>query len=168
MKIEPARRLDALPSLVLYREILLEGRYFVSREDELQISLEQREREITLLNAAENSCFLVARRPEQRMIGLVIVNGGALARTRHVGRLEIMVSAAFRGKGVGAALLDAAIARAKERGVLRKISLAVLADNERAIALYESRGFVQEGRRVAEYREADGTPRDDLLFALHL
>lgn len=168
MKIETARRLDALPTLVLHRDVIAEERYFVTRSEELYISLEQREREIEMLNTAENSCFLVARLPQVRVAGFVIINGGGLSRTYHTGRLELMVDASYRGQGLGKGLLDAAISRARDAGALRKISLVVLADNTRAVDLYRSRGFIEEGRRVAEYREADGSFRDDLLLALQL
>jgi ribosomal protein S18 acetylase RimI-like enzyme len=167
-KIEPARKVDALPTLTLTREVLAEGRYFVTRPEELRLTLEDREREIAVLTEAENSCFLVARLPGVRVAGFLVVNGGALARTRHLGRLEVIVGAAFRQMGVGSALLDSAIEWAQQSPLVRKLSLAVLADNTTAVQLYRSRGFVEEGRRVAEYIELDGTPRDDLLMALYI
>ena len=118
-----------------------------------------------MLSAADNCAFLVARRPGHRVVGYLTLNGGALARTRHVARLELMVDAGHRRSGVGRALLGAAIDRARAGGVLRKLSLAVLADNAAAIALYAAHGFVEEGRRRGEYREPDGTLRDDVLMA---
>jgi ribosomal protein S18 acetylase RimI-like enzyme len=167
-KIEPAHKLDALPTLGLTREVLAEGRYFVTRPEEMQLTLGDREREIAVLSEAENCCFLVARLPGVRVAGFLLVNGGGLARTRHVGRLEVTVGAAFRNMGVGRALLDAAIDWARQSPLVRKLSLVVLADNTPALKLYRSRGFVEEGRRLAEYLEPDGTPRDDVLMALHL
>jgi ribosomal protein S18 acetylase RimI-like enzyme len=167
-KIEPARKLDALATLGLTREVLAEGRYFVTRPEEMRLTLEDREREIAVLSEAENSCFLVARLPGVRVAGFLVVNGGGLFRTRHLGRLEVTVGAAFRQMGVGSALLDAAIDWAHHSPLVRKLSLAVLADNTPALKLYRSRGFVEEGRRVGEYLELDGTSRDDLLMALHV
>lgn len=165
IRIEHGRALDALPTLALHREILAEDRFFVTAPDEFGRTLDQREREIAVLEAAPNSCFLVARLPETRVAGFLTVNGGALARTRHVGRLELMVGAGWRRRGVGRALVDAAIRWAEQGGVVRKLALVVLADNEAAIALYQACGFVEEGRRLREYREADGTWRDDLMMA---
>jgi ribosomal protein S18 acetylase RimI-like enzyme len=49
--------------------------------------------------------------------------------------------------------------------MLQKLSLAVFADNSPAIGLYRSLGFIEEGRRIGEYREEDGRLRDDLIMA---
>ena len=72
-------------------------------------------------------------------------------------------SAASTAEGA-AKLLAAVQAWAEANEMLGKISLAVFADNERAVQLYRSRGFTDEGRRVGEYLE-DGVLRDDLLLA---
>jgi RimJ/RimL family protein N-acetyltransferase len=41
----------------------------------------------------------------------------------------------------------------------------VFAHNARAVALYRKFGFEEEGRRLREYRFADGSWRDDILMA---
>jgi ribosomal protein S18 acetylase RimI-like enzyme len=165
IRVEPARRLDALPTLVLHRAVLAEGRWFVTGPEELDTSLELREAQIERLNSFENSAFLVARLPEVRVAGWLSMNGGALVRTRHVARIELMVDPAHRRRGVGRALLQTAQGRARAPGVVKKLSLAVLADNAPAIALYRALGFVEEGRRIGEYLEPSGDLRDDLLMA---
>jgi ribosomal protein S18 acetylase RimI-like enzyme len=165
IKVEPARGLDALPTVALHREVLAEGRWFVTRADELALTVEQREEQIATYAKSENSVFLVARVPDSKVAGFLTVTGGALQRTRHVGRLEMMVGEAHRRQGVGRALMEEAIRWAEATGVLRKLSLAVFADNAGAIALYRSFGFVDEGRRIGEYREEDGRLRGDLLLA---
>jgi putative acetyltransferase len=62
----------------------------------------------------------------------------------HAGVLGMGVSARERGKGVGKALIQAAIAKATERG-LSRIELTVHSENKVAQALYTSVGFVHEG-----------------------
>ena len=57
------------------------------------------------------------------------------------------VAREWRGRGVGSALLAAAIERARADGV-HKLSLEVFPHNEAGIALYRKFGFVEEGRRV--------------------
>src|SRR4051794_28099241 len=53
---------------------------------------------------------------------------------------DLFVSEAARGQGVGAALVELALVRARERGC-RRIELDADEDNAAAIALYERFGF---------------------------
>lgn len=62
----------------------------------------------------------------------------------HIGSLGIGVLAPYRGKGVGKALMKAALEKAKLKGLTR-IELTVREKNTSAIALYEELGFVKEG-----------------------
>src|ERR1700685_1482525 len=55
------------------------------------------------------------------------------------------VSSEFRGRGIGAALVDDAIAHARKLGSVRQIVLSVTASNEAASSLYRSRGFERYG-----------------------
>jgi RimJ/RimL family protein N-acetyltransferase len=72
-----------------------------------------------------------------------------------------------RGRGVGSALMEAGIAWAREQG-LHKLSLSVWPHNAAAIALYEKYGFVQEGRRVKQYRRKSGELWDTIDMGLLL
>lgn len=66
---------------------------------------------------------------------------------KHVGVLGIGLLESYRGKGIGKKLLSACIEKAKQSGIV-KIELEVFASNENAIKLYESFGFVFEGKKV--------------------
>ena len=67
----------------------------------------------------------------------------------------MMVAADWRGRGVGTALVAAAIEWARARG-LHKLTLSVFPHNDAAIALYRKFGFVEEGRRIKQIRRANG------------
>lgn len=56
-----------------------------------------------------------------------------------------------RGRGIGASLLDAALAEAARQGAAQ-VFLEVRSSNLRARELYESRGFAEVGRRQRYYR----------------
>ena len=63
------------------------------------------------------------------------------------------VAAAYRGLGVGAALLEAAAAWAAAAG-FAKAALSAFPDNTRAIVFYERHRFTFEGRRVRQFQRA--------------
>ena len=50
---------------------------------------------------------------------------------------------------------------------LRKMTLHVFVDNERAISLYLSFGFVEEGRLKGDGLRRDGSYSDTILMAKH-
>jgi RimJ/RimL family protein N-acetyltransferase len=94
--------------------------------------------------------------------GFVAVAGGEIVGDLFVhesgfgfGEIGMMVAADWRGRGIGTALLAAAIDWARARG-LHKLTLSVFPHNDAAIALYRKFGFVEEGRHVKQLRRASG------------
>jgi RimJ/RimL family protein N-acetyltransferase len=73
----------------------------------------------------------------------------------------------YRGRGLGSALLAAAIERARQRG-MHKVALQMWPHNARGRALYEKFGFVDEGRLVRHYRRRNGELWDAVQMALVL
>jgi ribosomal protein S18 acetylase RimI-like enzyme len=164
LRVRVARPQDALPLRELRRAVLAEGRWFATRVEEYGATVQQLRTMLAELAERPNGFSLVAVVGDEPIAWLV-VHGERLARMAHLGRLEMMVRREHRGRGIGAALLREAIERAEANPLLRKLSLAVFEDNERAVALYERHGFVREGRREGEYLLEDGSLRADLLMA---
>lgn len=81
----------------------------------------------------------------------------------HIGTLGIGLLPEVRDRGLGKALLDVAI-DAAGRLDFRRIELTAFSDNQRAIALYETRGFVREGVMRAAARFGDEY-RDMVMMA---
>lgn len=79
----------------------------------------------------------------------------------------MLVDGDWRGRGVGSALVQAAIYWARRYG-LHKLCLEVFATNTAAIALYRKFGFVEEGRRTKQYRRASGELWDSIVMGLAL
>jgi RimJ/RimL family protein N-acetyltransferase len=81
------------------------------------------------------------------VIGGIWIDG----RSSDSGEIGMLVARDWRGRGVGTALVAAAI----ERG-LHKLSLGVFPHNDAAIALYRKPGFEVEGLRRRHIRRASG------------
>ena len=84
----------------------------------------------------------------------------------HVADLGLMVDVGHRRRGIGRALMDAAVEWAHGHGI-SKLELHVFPWNEPAIALYESLGYVKEGYRKNHYLR-DGAYADAVLMALQV
>jgi ribosomal protein S18 acetylase RimI-like enzyme len=102
------------------------------------------------------------------IVGYVAVGRATrLESNRHVADIRgLAVAPDHQGRGLGRALVQAALDAARERGA-RKVTLRVLGPNTAARALYESCGFVVEGVRRDEFL-LDGRYVDDVLMARHL
>jgi RimJ/RimL family protein N-acetyltransferase len=162
--VGPAVPGDAAAILALHKRVLAEGDWFITEADELRETVDTKVALVREATRSDAAVFLVARRRSQ-LVGWAHVAPGERRRTAHVGRLAVMVAPAHRGRGVGKALLAAVVRWAEASPVVHKLSLQVFAHNTVALRLYASMGFVEEGRRLREYRFPDGSWRDDLLMA---
>jgi ribosomal protein S18 acetylase RimI-like enzyme len=100
-------------------------------------------REFVAENIGENCPHFVAI-SDKKVIGWCDISSLNRPIFSHSGSLGIGVLDAFRGNGVGEALMRAALTKAKEIGLTR-IELTVREHNTRAIALYKKLGFETEG-----------------------
>lgn len=80
----------------------------------------------------------------------------------HVGRLGMGVKCDCRGRGIGRRLLEAALIRGSGR--FERIELEVFSSNRAAVQLYESSGFLLEGKKRAA-RKLDGMCDELLIYA---
>lgn len=96
--------------------------------------------------------------------GVVSIVRGVRPRFRHTGLLGLSVQKDTWGLGLGRALSHEAVAQARATGI-RRVTLYVRADNQRAIRLYESLGFQHEGRLVGNFAVGD-IAYDDLVMGL--
>lgn len=76
--------------------------------------------------------------------------------------LLFAIDPAWRGRGLGAALLEHFCRSAAARGTMR--IFLEMRDGNPAAQLYESHGFQQVGRRPAYYRGSGGTRLDALTY----
>ena len=105
---------------------------------------EQAERFLTSLGS-DDHYFVAAAVLEdgtEQVIGSVNLHVES-GRMRHCGGIGLMVHPDFQGRGIGRALLDAALDIADNWLMLKRVELTVFTDNARAVALYQSLGFTR-------------------------
>lgn len=113
--------------------------------------------------ASEPPVDVEARAARWQLDGMFVACAGdeiigwiGVGRSVHgYGEIGMAIAREWRGRGVGSALLEAAIAWAREQR-LHKLCLGVFPHNVAGIALYRKFGFVEEGRRVKQLRRSNG------------
>lgn len=113
-----------------------------------------------------HAAVFVAEADDGRVVGRLSLARDQHPASSHVADLGLMVARTHRRQGLGRALMEQAVAWAREVGV-RKLELHVFPWNEPAIRLYEGFGFEREGVRRGHYSR-DGADVDALLMAFHL
>jgi ribosomal protein S18 acetylase RimI-like enzyme len=153
VEIRAAREEDRLPMAVVYAAVA-EERTGIGAEPPVDIDRRAASWQL-------DGTFVAVAGEE------IVGSASVIASGHGYGELGMEVARAWRGRGVGSALLVAAIAFARERG-LHKVSLSVFPHNTAAIALYRKYGFVEEGRRVKQYRRQSGELWDAIDMGLLL
>jgi RimJ/RimL family protein N-acetyltransferase len=156
-----ARPADAEPLARLYAAVRAEGRWLVTPAT--AVSPPSEAFFIAELIRTDESAVVVAEAGGE-IVGNALVMSDRDVSSRHVGVLSVTVADGWRDVGLGTALVAATQDWVRERGLTR-LALSVFPDNARAIAVYTRAGFVREGIRRQQYRQADGTYRDELLMA---
>jgi RimJ/RimL family protein N-acetyltransferase len=145
------------------RSVARETPFFVLQEDEFNFTDEQ-ERQWIREHLEDAGKLAVAAEVVGEIVGFLSFENNPQKRLRHRGAFGVSVAKPWRGQGLGTALVQTLIDWAEADPLVEKIGLAVYANNENAIRLYEKLGFLVEGRRPREMKIADGQYVDDLLM----
>ncbi len=112
----------------------------------------------------EDGNFHLVAEVEGQVVGSLGLHVNRRPRLSHVAGFGMMVRDDWQGKGIGSALLQAALDLADNWLNLLRIELTVYTDNATAIALYQKFGFEIEGTmRKAAFRA--GVFVDTLMMA---
>ena len=107
-----------------------------------------------LTKSGEGDHLLVAEIVGE-VVGVIGLHTSSRPRVNHKAEVGMMVRDDWKGKGVGAALMQAVIELADKWLNLTRIELTVFTDNESAIALYRKFGIEIEGT-LRKYAFRDG------------
>jgi diaminopimelate decarboxylase len=161
-EVRPARPRDARSFLEAFRSVAAERR-FIQTEDVSQTARQYRKRFRRPVTREGAHLVAVAG---GGIIGSISIRRDAHTATRHTASIGMFVTSAWRGRGVGTALMDGAMRWARDAGVER-VDLSVYPHNQAAIALYRVFGFVEEGRLIRHAKKSYGY-EDEILMAVWL
>jgi putative acetyltransferase len=161
--IRRARASDAPALAAAERAIAARPGELASRPEEIDDDAIRAK--IAELEAGVCGVFVVAEL-DGAVVGHAFLEPLPLAVTSHVVRLTIAVHEGHQRQGIGRLLMNDLLEWARRSARIDKVELQVRSTNERAIALYRSLGFVEEGRKTRRIKTGPGTYLDDVYMAL--
>lgn len=169
LTVRTAEEPDVAALLEHGRRMAVTSEHIVAEPDELRDETAERQW-VRDMAAAPNNLALVARAESAsgELAGELSFRGHPRRRMAHHGQFGIGVAEAWRGRGVGRALIAALLEWGAAHPTLEKISLGVFETNSRARRLYERLGFVEEARQRCFFKIAPGTYADDVLMAIYV
>lgn len=157
---------DDAPALLAHAEsILAEEIYSLSVPGELMFTIAQEQEWIKSKNENPQHLLLIAEVSNQ-IVGVLDLSNGHRQRIAHTAEFGMSIARPFRNQGIGRRLLEEMLKWARDNPVLEKISLKVHADNDRAIHLYKSLGFIQEGYLTKELKYGPNQYVDSILLSV--
>ncbi|WP_394139968.1 GNAT family N-acetyltransferase [Cytobacillus oceanisediminis] len=162
--IRDAQVEDAETILGLENSVFSEREYFIGLPEELEKTPIQKQRQ-WIQNILENEKeTLIVAEEKGVVVGWIVFKSQKKKRLSHTGSITMLVSKNFRGMGIGEILLKALLAWAEKNPSVEKVSLGVFSNNHRAISLYKKMGFLEEGRKIKEFKLSEHEYIDDILM----
>ena len=153
--IRPAKVEDAEVIMTYAEHLFRSTDQVLTTPEEYTITLEQEEAWIRGFEGNANSLLLVAE-TQGRVVALLDFSAKIRWKARHSGELGLSVHPEYQRQGLGRAMMEVLIAWARSAPGVEKLILQVFETNHKAILLYQSLGFKEEGRFVKGIKQSNG------------
>lgn len=153
--------MDAHSILTITEQALAEGAFHITEPQEFSMTLVDVQNWIDEHIQRPADVLLVAE-VDGAVVGLIHFEAGGRRRLAHAGEFAMNVAQAWRDQGIGRCLIESLLLWATDHPQIEKVELRALATNERALHLYASLGFVEEGRRPKAIKLGPGMYIDEV------
>lgn len=111
------------------------------------------------------SKFALVAVHDQEVVALLDFSTSNRERLKHSGAFGVSVLPEFQNNGIARTLIEFLLEWANHNSQIEKVILKVGSNNPKAIRLYKSLGFIEEGRMIKEIKLEDGTYVDTIVMA---
>ena len=146
---------DAREVLRVFRLTHGQTDYLTSYPDEITFTEEQEGKFLQGMTDSPDGIEIVAFIDGRAVGNAGVARIGRYEKTKHRANFGVSVDKDYWGLGIGRALMRACIGCARKAGY-SQVELEAVAENDRAIALYRSFGFVECGRNPLGFRSRSG------------
>jgi RimJ/RimL family protein N-acetyltransferase len=155
---------DAEAILDIQKSVVSEGEFLISVSEEFNKTSSQQKEWVQSILENENETLIVAEKDGEIVGWIVFEITQNRKRLSHTGSFGMLIRKSYRGLGIGKMLLKDLLEWAEKNPLIEKVSLAVFSTNHRAISLYKKMGFIEEGRKIKEFKFNDNEYVDDILM----
>lgn len=159
-------RSDAEQMLQYMKVTSRETRFLIREPEEITMTPEDECRFIDSQNESADSLIVLGFLDGEYVGNCALARSGR-SRFRHRAEVCIALYQQYTGMGIGTVMLDRMIRQARDMG-LEQLALEVVADNEKAIALYKKMGFAVYGTFPQNMKYSDGSYADMLWMMKEL
>jgi RimJ/RimL family protein N-acetyltransferase len=135
---------DARAVLDYVEDVSEETDFLTFGPGEFELTVAAEEQVLRKYRDSDNQLYILGL-IDDTIVATLSFSAGHRRRLRHSGEFGMSVRTQYWGLGIGSLMLDALIHWARATQIVKKINLRVRTDNQRAIHLYERKGFVNEG-----------------------
>lgn len=157
---------DAARLTAMVKSYLADSAYLPRTPEEFNLTPVQQEQWIRSFAERDNSLMLVAVK-DGEMIGNIDLGGSDRQALQHTAVIGMGMLKSWQNRGLGTALMEAAIGWARQQSLLELLWLQVYADNEAGRALYRKMGFVENGT-IKRFFKREGFYSDVVTMSLDL
>ena len=154
--IRAATLSDARALNALTREVFETSAHLITTPDEFEEFSDADQRARIEAYANTPGHLLLVAQAGGELVGALDFQNGWRRRNAHRGDLGLSVHSAWRGRGVGSALMTAFVCWVIDHEFIEVINLDVLEGNDAALALYKKMGFKESGREPYGFRIGPG------------
>ena len=154
---------DASRTLQIQKEVVEEGIFLTTSPEEFDKTVEQQRDWMEKILGDDKETMLVAETSKD-IVGWIVFLSPNRIKISHTGSFGMMIDKDFRDKGIGKLLIKGLLDWAELNPLIEKVSLGVFSTNKRAIALYKKMGYIEEGRKIKEFKMDNGEYVDDVLM----
>ena len=141
--------------------------YLLSYPDEIRFTPQEEGEYLRKKTDSDREIELLAE-VEGKVVGLAGIEAlGSAFKLSHRADFGVSVDRAYWGLGIGRALLEACVECARKAGY-EQLELSVVAENERAVAMYKRAGFREFGRNPGGFRSRISGYQEIILMRLVL
>ena len=142
-------------------------RFLICEPEEVTMTVEEDQAFIARKIESERELLLVAFDGDKHIGNCSLMSVGSSVRYRHRCSIAIALYQEYCGRGIGKVMLETVLDVARSIGC-EQAELEVMTENEGAIALYESIGFVKCGLLPNSAKYKDGSYADSYWMVKEL